>query len=1642
MLPFDTSRAASLACRVDFTQAAYANINFLDQDCARILFHLSLRRDGNLLVINRRDPEGWRRERVLADVLPPGPCTLQVQFALGSARVALDGTPVGVFGPLPRPDRAGRFFLRRGFPGLRRIAFVALDGGVNRASLQLDCPALAATLTAPGWRIDDAMVLEHRAPERVLSGPTGIAPGHTGLQVRLPGSDIALPVLERRLPYLRARTRWGAAHGDRHARALQAVLPGRIWMAPPAPGDPDSRVLQIIAGNGQICDQVVLRRQDLAARINTLARTPGAGSPGAPGASGTGLGALGAPLARRLAQNGTSDVGADARTGAVPEAAPGAAPGATTRSGAARGPEGAQDPFRLSSSRLSPASSGDTATGAGDSGGISALEDDTLTGLQAIEHVRFAGIWPLLDPVARAALTRLADHHGLGDFLFAGHAPEALPPPCEPGARLPYPDGGEPVAQRRDRQRDAVTAALRAATDSPPGGDTLAAGASQSIRTDTDALLVRLQADDPLPPDARRALLLSLSEALCCHGDPRLLWHRARAEGLAPFAPGDTVWHNSAVLPLLYCDGRWQDLTQLLWRLAPPQPGWLVTPAIAWVARAAAEGAPDGQGAALPEARREAILHAFLGLIGARAVDYWDRAPCAALTDAAVALMRNSDTLSDALRRTALAGVLRVYGLSPRFHAGLAAGSGPGSGSGSDTALPARLHRAMERFARLEALIMARDAGSGGAPGTGDPAQQIEIAAILDEFERWGTVDVPRFRRDLLGPAGVPGGPGAIPDPGHMARAPAPRRAPLQGGALARRGAGGPADPVAGAMRPDAGPDAGADFGADFGADSGPDFGPDEAALRWMAFPRAPGARPVLPDTLADTLAQAAARAVAEVWADVPRAPHARLLRALGQRATTLLAPPLPAPAGRDARPADADTGTDAHTGTDADSTAAALTRQLMPLTGARDGWLGFGVGLALVAGLGAGAGAGAGAGVGAGRRRIAGALLDALGRAQDTLDPSARAAMAGSCAPVMAAFTLQRLLAPGDPLRDRAQALFADLCAAARPLLHPGLTNGSAAAPAGALPAPCPAANPLFDTLVVVMSCRPYLDSRVAALRAGWLGELARLGVPWVVMVGGGNGRCEALDGGHLVHLDAPDDYEGLPQKTLAAIAWVHGHTPFARLLKIDDDCFVHVDAFFPGLAWMAADYHGRVLTRVPGQLDRSWHMAKARSERGRLELDKSPEPARYADGGSGYVLSRRAMAAVLRAAASPEGQALAAVSFMEDKLVGDLLALEGIGVDGTEARVAVLRRTRPGGPLVSQWENGFLPFAGAPVGVAHLDGHERQAEALALSRQPWPAPAKIWPSFQPVRLGQQSNALDLVSPQARLERAADAPVTVVAALRNEMLMLPHFLDHYRALGAGGFLIADNGSDDGTLEHLLDQPDVALFCVDTDYSRSHYGVAWQQALLSAFRVGRWSLLADADELLFWSRDLRGSLPDLVAGADFRGADAARVHMLDMYPRGPLSQADFQGISPFVQAGYVERAPFLQVSAGRGPYSDAPTFTSALRHRLLPGSRAELFVAQKLALLKYRPWMRLSDGLHFVAHARLARRELLFGHFKYNAAFRAKARLEVARRQHFNNAEEYAKYLALVAEGRETLYDPAASVPWQDCAFVRALCGS
>lgn len=571
-----------------------------------------------------------------------------------------------------------------------------------------------------------------------------------------------------------------------------------------------------------------------------------------------------------------------------------------------------------------------------------------------------------------------------------------------------------------------------------------------------------------------------------------------------------------------------------------------------------------------------------------------------------------------------------------------------------------------------------------------------------------------------------------------------------------------------------------------------------------------------------------------------------------------------------------------------------------------------------------------------------------------------------------------------------------------------------------------------LQDTLVVVYSCRANLNSRVQAIRDSWGRTLTEHGVPWVVLVGDGEGMAPAGMAGDVLALAVADTYERLPDKTLALMDWVGSHTDFAYVYKIDDDCHLDVATFLARSLHRCHHYMGRLLWRGAGDTDRSWHQARSASARGANALDKSPEPSVYADGGSGYFVSRSALRMLTRQSATSHGARLRLASFMEDKLVGDLLASCGFALSSEGYETLVRRRLGVNAVPVNIWHNTFYPGRSSPVWVTHLDESvSMKALQDGLSSQAL-RPARLWPTLSSPRLGWNTNQLELISDPQGVAVLADAPVIVVAVARNEKVLMPHFLAHYRSLGVRHFVLVDNLSDDGTREYLLAQPDVVLYSADTEYRHSHYGVAWQQAVLGAHALGRWVVLADIDEMLVYEDCEHRPITEWLADLDEQGHDAVTTLMVDMYPQGDLAEADFEaGGTPFELAPCFDAQPLLRWQLGSGHYSNSEVFVSALRHRLIVDSAPNLYTSQKVAVFRYAPWVRLAQGLHYASNLNVAPEPVAFAHFKYHAGFRQKVMQEIARKQHFNGAEEYRKYLALLAESQGSLWRHDLSARYQ-----------
>lgn len=552
-------------------------------------------------------------------------------------------------------------------------------------------------------------------------------------------------------------------------------------------------------------------------------------------------------------------------------------------------------------------------------------------------------------------------------------------------------------------------------------------------------------------------------------------------------------------------------------------------------------------------------------------------------------------------------------------------------------------------------------------------------------------------------------------------------------------------------------------------------------------------------------------------------------------------------------------------------------------------------------------------------------------------------------------------------------------------------------------------------DTVVVIESSRERLATYAGAIRKTWMQDLSVRGIPCIIAIEGDQDHLEKFRYADVLTL-AVDRHDSSSTRMLRLLSWIYENTEAQFIVKVADDCYLNVERFFSTLTYRKHLYSGRVVRRGPGGFERIAHQRSATGLHARHSLDKSPERSVYADGAGAISFSRLALQKLHEIQNTTQGSRIIASSYHGDKLVGDLLALSNIYPSNEDCEHVHRHRTHETAIPVAFEENSFYSCKTVPAKVMHLDCAEDFSLVRERSIQDDIWPKKIWASCWIPSIKPNGNQLELLSPIDRLGQLLKNELVVVAVVRNEMIMAPHFLDHYRKLGVECFIFVDNCSNDGSREYLLSQKDTIVYSVETAYKHSHYGVTWQQAVLASHCLGKWVVLADADEFLVFQdceeRNLKHFIREIEAG----GMDAAFVHMIDMYPFGDLDDASFEKGAPFDVAPYFDKNAQIELKFGGGHFSNSRNLVNGLRHRLAP-SRINSYVSQKYALFKYKPWIRLTEGIHYSANLRVASVPAYFAHFKYHAGFKNKVQTEIKRNQHFNGAEEYRRYAGMLAEG-------------------------
>lgn len=292
-------------------------------------------------------------------------------------------------------------------------------------------------------------------------------------------------------------------------------------------------------------------------------------------------------------------------------------------------------------------------------------------------------------------------------------------------------------------------------------------------------------------------------------------------------------------------------------------------------------------------------------------------------------------------------------------------------------------------------------------------------------------------------------------------------------------------------------------------------------------------------------------------------------------------------------------------------------------------------------------------------------------------------------------------------------------------------------------------------------------------------------------------------------------------------------------------------------------------------------------------------------------------------------------------------------------------------------------------------------------------PVPGKEWVRGDEfIALSQRSFSEHLTTIRCR-GTLLDGECGLICVLRNELDRLPQFFEHYRSLGVTRFLIIDNGSDDGSHEFLLAQPDADIFLTHVAFRDGQAGLYWANAVARAFCIGHWILRVDADELFVYDGMEEHDLPQLAHWLDRCGLDRIFAPLLDIYPSGTLGEPR-RGVPEILKDDCwfdTEGYTLNRIRAGWD-------LTGGARRRLFGKDEDETWPT----LSKY-PYFRMSDDtVIFNHHWQWPYDEITEGpqgaliHLKLIDDLAERTVRFVREGQHFNQSMDYQRIAGVLAD--------------------------
>ena len=127
---------------------------------------------------------------------------------------------------------------------------------------------------------------------------------------------------------------------------------------------------------------------------------------------------------------------------------------------------------------------------------------------------------------------------------------------------------------------------------------------------------------------------------------------------------------------------------------------------------------------------------------------------------------------------------------------------------------------------------------------------------------------------------------------------------------------------------------------------------------------------------------------------------------------------------------------------------------------------------------------------------------------------------------------------------------------------------------------------------------------------------------------------------------------------------------------------------------------------------------------------------------------------------------------------------------------------------------------------------------------------------------------------------------ITCICVMRDEEIMIDHFVSHYIKLGITHFIFIDNNSIDNSVNKLkkyAESLNIRIYTTNDSYAENEYGLAWVNSVLNSELKNRWVLVVDIDEILYLRHD--ESLHQIKENLIKNNSNILPTLLLDFYPK-------------------------------------------------------------------------------------------------------------------------------------------------------------